>query len=161
MNRLLLIVLGAAAVPIFAPTPVRAMPVPLFNQCPPLGQALGCSYLLVFGPNGSSSLLFDQNIMDVDSQEDILVGIQNSSGSYLSLSDCKGSYKAFSGIHLMGGLSDGKSAHFVTKDSSESANEKTEDDDQDEHVTPEPGSLVLLGTGLMLLGGILRRKLVL
>jgi hypothetical protein len=159
MKTLLLIVLGVAAIPIFAPTLLRATPVPLFKQCPPMGQALGCSYLLVLGPDGGSNLLFDPNIKDVDGQEDILVGIQNSSGSYLSLSDYKGSYKALSGIHLTGGLSDGKSAYYVTKDSSELDDEKKEDDDEDEHVTPEPGSMLLLGTGLAVLGGILRRKL--
>ena len=33
------------------------------------------------------------------------------------------------------------------------------DDDDNMHVTPEPGSMALLGTGLVALGGILRRRL--
>src|SRR5713226_7932202 len=73
---------------LFAVVPLSATPtsVPLFNQCPHVGEALGCSYLLVFGPHGATTLLSDPNTKDVDDQEDILVGIQNNSGSYLSLS---------------------------------------------------------------------------
>ena len=148
---------------LFAVVPLSANPtsVPLFNQCPHVGEALGCSYLLVFGPHGATTLLSDPNTKDVDDQEDILVGIQNNSGSYLSLSYYKGSDDAFSGIHLTGGLDDGKRTYLVTKDSYESGDGEGEygDDGNGWHVTPEPGSIVLLGTGLVVLSGILRRKL--
>ena len=150
---------GIVLLSVAASLSANQAPVPPFNQCPQVGPALSCSYLLIFGTQGSVKLLFDQNVKDVDTQEDILVGIQNNSGQYISLQGYNGPNNAFSGIHLTGGLNDGQSTHFVMKDWLEYGNQAdNDDDDQNRHITPEPGSIALLGTGLVVLGGVLRRK---
>jgi hypothetical protein len=146
----------------------------MFNECPQVGQSLDCSYLVGFGTKGSVNLLSDSSVKEVGSQGDILVGIQNNSGSYLNLNGHTGPNDIFSGIHLTGGLGDGKSTYFEVTDPFGDSNDKNDKGDCDEKdgdskscedgggakgVTPEPGSIMLLGTGLMILGGTLRRKL--
>jgi PEP-CTERM motif-containing protein len=106
--------------------------------------------------------LRDPNVKAMDSQENNLFGIQNNSGSYMSLTGYDGSNNVFSDLHLMGELGNGKHAYFEMKDLFEHGNGKDNADDDDHckvGVTPEPSSIALLGTGLMALGGILRRRL--
>ena len=163
-TRLALLV-GSVLLFVTVPLSATPAPVPFFNECPQTGHALGCSYLLVFGTHGSVNILFDQNVKDVDGQENVLVGIQNNSGSYINLAGYNGPNKIFSGIHLGGGLGDRKSTYLVIKDSGEHDDGKDDDNERDEEDgprkmhTPEPSSMALLGTGIMVLGGILRRRL--
>jgi hypothetical protein len=79
-NRHLAFAIGAALFFIAVPLSATPTPVPLFNECPHQGNALGCSYLVDFGPSGSLSLLPDSGALDVDSNDDILIGILNNSG---------------------------------------------------------------------------------
>jgi hypothetical protein len=115
-----------------------------------------------------------------------MVGIQNSSGPNIILSGHSGPDSIFSGIHLTGSLGDGKSTSFMwsqpfgggdyNKDcddkNSEGSSCKADcdkkgsdgkscggDDEGHKSVTPEPASIMLLGTGLVVLGGVVRRKL--
>jgi len=76
-NALLAMLVGAVL--LFAALPLSATPapVPLFNECPQVGQALGCSYLVEFGSKGSVNLLSDSSVKDVDGQGDILVVISD------------------------------------------------------------------------------------
>ena len=165
MTYLRLVLLVGTVFPFVAvPLSATPTPVPLFTECPQVGQGLGCTFLLVFGPHGHVNLLSDSNVKDVDGQEHVLVGIQNNSGSYINLADHNRPDKLFSGLHLTGGLRDGKSTYFNIKDPSENDDEKNgkdddKEDDDHKNPTPEPSSMVLLGTGLAALGGILRRKL--
>jgi len=53
-------VFGAALLVVTVPLSATPTPVPLFNQCSQVGQAPGCSYLLVFGIQSSVKLLFDK-----------------------------------------------------------------------------------------------------
>jgi PEP-CTERM motif-containing protein len=174
MRYCLLICLVAAGL-LVASAPISATPapVPLFNECPHVGQALGCSYLIELGAGGSIGVLFDQNVKGVHNHGDILVGLLNNSGSYFNLNGYSGPNSIFSGIHLTGGLGDGKSTYFEVTDPFGDGNDyydKEDCDDKDgdskscedgggKGVTPEPGSIMLLGTGLVVLGGTLRRKL--
>ncbi|MGH9678490.1 MAG: PEP-CTERM sorting domain-containing protein [Candidatus Acidiferrales bacterium] len=122
------------------------------------------------GNNGSFNLDSDHSMKPVNDQGDVLFGIQNNSGSYFDLTGYKGPNNIFSGIHLTGGLDDGKSTYFETDGSFD--DNDGEDDKSFDHkdgdsngycdtksVTPEPSSILLLGTGLIALWGVLRRKL--
>jgi hypothetical protein len=157
-----------------APISATPAPVPLFNECPRVGQALGCSYLIELGAGGSVGVLFDQNVKGVDSHGDILVGLQNKSGSYVNLNGYSGPNSIFSGIHMTGGLRDGQSTYYEVTDQHGDGNDNHDKEDCDDKdgdskscedgggpkgATPEPGSIMLLGTGLVILGGTLRRKL--
>jgi hypothetical protein len=68
-------VFGAALLFVTVPISATPTPVPLFNQCSALGQALGCSNVLVFGTQGSVNLLFDENVKDVEGKIDILTNV--------------------------------------------------------------------------------------
>ncbi len=144
-----------------ASVPCSATPSspPLFTQCPTVGSAAGCTYLIDFGPNGAITLLPDPNVKDVDTKDDILIGILNNSGTYLSLWGYTGPNNVFSSLHLTGGLWDGKSTYFEMKDPFEDDNDRGGEDDDQKNVTPEPGSILLLGTGLVVSAGLVRRQL--
>ena len=117
-----------------------------------------------------------------------MVGILNSSGPNINLSGYSGPDSTFSSIHLTAGLGDGKSTYFTWAnpsdggddddnkdcdgkdsddksckadcDKKDSDGESCGDDDEGhKSVTPEPASIMLLGTGLVVLGGIVRRRL--
>jgi len=103
-NRHLAFAIGAALFFIAVPLSATPTQVSLFNQCQPTGQVLGCTYLLEFGTNGSTSLLYNPNAKDVDGQEDILVGNWNNTGHYLDLTPYNGPNDPFPGLHLTGGL---------------------------------------------------------
>jgi hypothetical protein len=107
-------------------------------------------------------LVFDQNVKDVDGQENVLAGIQNNSGYYIGLTGYNCPNNAFSSLHLTGGHESGEHTSFVIKDFFEHY-DGTDDSDDDDYgklrVTPERSSVALLGTGLLDLGGILRRGL--
>jgi len=152
--------IGAILVLVAVPCAATTTPTPLFNECPQVGNALGCSYLIDFGPNASIALLSDVSVKDVDSKDNILVGILNNSGTYLSLSGYTGPNSAFSSLHLTGGLWNGQSTYFEMDDPFEHDTKHVDGDDDDSgQVTPEPGSMLLLGTGLAFVGGLLRRQL--
>jgi hypothetical protein len=155
---------GAAL--LFAAVPLSANPAPvsLFNECAHAAKSWGCSYVLDFGSNGKDNLYFDQSAKGVDDQGDVIVGIHNDSGSYKSLWGYTGPNNMLSGLNLKGGLEDGESTYIVMKDSFAYFDKEDDKEDDDPYkicVTPEPGSLALFGTGLVFLGGVLRRKLLL
>jgi hypothetical protein len=103
-------------------------------------------------------LLPDSSVLDVDNKDDILIGILNNSGIYISLLGYTSPNNVFSSVHLTGGLWNGKSTYFEMKDPFE--DQKIDDhDDNDRHVSPEPGTILLLRTGLLVAGGPLRRQL--
>lgn len=174
-NPRLALLVGTAFLLVAVPLSASSAQVSLVNECPQLVQAAGCHYLLEFGTDGIVNLPFDNIVKHVDSQGDVLVGIQNNSGSNKKLAGYIGPDNSFSGIHLTGGHGDGKSTNFEWADLSgndKDQNEKKDCDDKDwdgkscsdggsgfKSVTPEPGSILLLGTGLVVLGGVLRRKL--
>ena len=146
--------IGAALFFVGVPLSATPTPVPLFTQCSPQGQALGCAYLLTINWNRTISFGFDPNIKDVDAHEDILVGIQNNSNY---------SFPSFTwdGVSFPG-LAGGGHISLELKDSwdyGEQKNNDSDDDDLPTHVAPEPASIALLGTGLVFLGGLLRRQL--
>ena len=118
-----------------------------------MGHFSGCTYLFVLGSKGSVNLFSDDNAKDGDGQGHIIVGIRNDSGSYFDLKGYTGPNNMFSGIQFTGGLDDGKSTYCEIT--------YPHDDDHKKSVTPEPGSILLLGTGIIALGGILRRRLLL
>lgn len=169
----------------FATSPLSASTalVPLSNECLQVGQAQGCSFLPEFGSKGSVNLLPDSSVQAVGSQGDIPAGIQNNSSfSYVNHAAFTGSNSIF----LTGRLRNRKSPHYAWGESTGGGNDDCEDgssdggscaeacdskegdsescggegeDDDHESVTPEPVSFMLLGTGLVVLGWGLRRKL--
>ena len=159
-NRRVMYALGVVLLLAAVPLSATPTPLPLFNQC----GVMGCSYLIDLDTHGGFKLLTDPNAKDIDSQDDILIGIQNDSGHYIDLKDVKGLDKVFSGFNWTDGLGDGKYIHFDTKDPFEN-DDGIDGDDDDGHaedkksVTPEPSSFALLGTGLLAMGGIFRRRL--
>jgi hypothetical protein len=169
------------ALPIYA----NPAPVPLFNECPQVGQALGCSSLVDFGTSGS-----------------VNDAIQNNSASNVNLAGYSSPNSTFLSIHLTAGLGAGKSSYFTWAPPSDGGGDNKGCDSNDgegkscsegcdgndgegkscsegcdgndgegkscggdddapnpKNVTPEPASIMLLGTGLVFLGGIVRRKL--
>jgi hypothetical protein len=119
---------------------------------------------LEFGTNGSVNFLFDSSVKDLDSKDEILIGILNESGHYITSTGYGGPNNVFSSVDLSTGLYNGKSTYFEIHDPFEDDKGKDDgddDDDDDDHksVTPEPSSLLLLGTSTVVLGGIIRRKL--
>jgi hypothetical protein len=148
-NSVVLCVVGAAL--LFVAFPLSATPtsVPPFNQCPTLGMAESCAYLLVLGPNGGVNLLFDANVKDVDTQDNVLFGVQNNSGYSISPFN-------WSGINFPG-LPSGGHTYLELKDSFDYGELETDKHD-DDPVAPEPSSIALLGTGLIALGVIFWRR---
>jgi hypothetical protein len=145
--------IGVALVLAAARASATPAPVPLYTECPHVGSATGCSYLVVIGPGGSTSILSDTGVSDVDTKDDVLIGIQNNSGSNFNLSGYTGPSGAFSGIHLSGILGNGKSTYFETTDPLENDGNGNDSDDDDgssqKCVTPEPATILLLASGLI------------
>jgi hypothetical protein len=146
-------VIGAALFLMAFPVSATPVPVSLFSECP----QVGCTYVLLIGAQ-NISLLTNSNAKDIDDKEDIFIGIKNNSGHYIDLASFNGPDGPFPGLHLTGGLWDKNYAYFEMKDPFEHDDGKDDDDDDGMKVTPEPGSMVLLGTGLVALGGVLRRR---
>src|SRR5712691_9404305 len=52
-----------------------------FNQCPAIGYATGCSFLVTIQPDLKLAIASDPGVLPFDNIEDTLVGVQNTSGS--------------------------------------------------------------------------------
>jgi hypothetical protein len=182
------LLVGLLLLLVAVPSSATPAPVPLLDECPEGGQALGCSSLIDFGTGGSVNILFDQSVQAAEGQASILDGIQNDSRSYVNLASYTAPNSISSGVQLTGGLGAGKGTYFLWAnpsgggddnkdcdgkdsdsesckkddcDKKDSDSESCKDDDEGgKNVTPEPASIMLLGTGLLVLGGVVRRKLV-
>jgi len=150
----------AGAALLFVAVPLSATPAPVrsFSECQNASQPAGCSYLIEFNKDGSISLLSDPSLKDADSKDDVYIGMLNHSGKYIGLGNFTGPNNAFWGLHLTGGLADGESTYFEMKDPLEDDNDQGGEDDDNKNVTPEPGSMLLLGTGLIAVGGLLKQQ---
>ena len=87
---IILVIAIAMASLAFASTASASPPTPPFHQCPAYGFDTSCAVLLVINEHGGVESYVDPSQGPYDGDEDVLVGVQNNSGSTVTSVSLKG-----------------------------------------------------------------------